>query len=544
MKKKFSSLLLFAFVVLVMPFVINAKSVIQTITEGTESNYSIDANYGWTFNTKNTTATASSYNLIKSGEDARNKKIMFKEDEDYSLRKYYYLNSETDCSSGKIFIQYNNVGLYQGKKVNLRVTLTKCTFGRDGQGGMTLKNYKYNNNWVRSEKPSVGFDTTSMQVLIDGLRSTDLKYEFLNENGEKINLKGYGTFRDLDFSQAFKMGAGVDKAFIYGTYSRVCTQVTDSQCSTWGENIQHLLPDKLTTESDYTQTVNSENTIQSLNYETFSGREYKYAWATILFSGGEFNLTYYLGEPDFLKSWWQNSTNNPNNKEYEGFGGGMFRFDPDSLVPFKVEDPVKSVNKSSVNIGEEFTYTTSHRVPYINKDGSGNKYTAYSFSDTLEPCLTTTKNDVIIMNDEALDVTNKFDIKVTESNGSYIVTADAKSDFIDDTANDDVFYGHEYEFIITARIKDNYDLTKYLNNDKSGYVIPNKASISVTDNSGISNKTTNIVNVIVPIPKEVVPAPDTGKYISMTITIVGSLILVGSVVIISLYLNNKKKKNN
>ena len=77
MKKKFSSLLLFAFVVLVMPFVINAKSVIQTITEGTESNYSIDANYGWTFNTKNTTATASSYNLIKSGEDARKKKIMF-----------------------------------------------------------------------------------------------------------------------------------------------------------------------------------------------------------------------------------------------------------------------------------------------------------------------------------------------------------------------------------------------------------------------------------------------------------------------------------
>ena len=518
MKKKFSSLLLFAFVILVIPFVINAKSVIQTITEGAESKYSIDANYGWTFNAKNTTATASNYNLIKSSQEAE-ANIRYKTDEDYTVNKYYMIKSLNDCSDGKIYIQYNNVGLYQGKKVNLKITVNTCT--QNTSDGMGLAHGKY---------PSIGFGGKSMSVYIDGLRSVDLKYEFLNDKGEKIDLKGYGTFRDLDFSQAFKMGTGIDKAFIYGTYSKVCTQVENNQCTTWSENIQHLLPDKITSETDYTTTVNSENTIQAKNYEAINGanyRDYKYAWATVLFSGGTFNLTYYLGQPEFIT-----------NKK---FGGGMFGFDPDSLVPFKVEDPVKSVDKSSVNINEEFTYTTSHRVPYINKDGSGNKYTAYSFSDTLEPCLTTTKNDVIVMNDEALDVTNKFDIKVTESNGSYVVTADAKSDFINDTANDDAFYGHEYEFIITAKIKDNYDLAKYLNNDKSGYIIPNKAGISVTDNSGIYNKTTNIVNVVVPIPKEVVPAPDTGKYISMTITIIGSLILVGSVVILSLYLNNKKK---
>lgn len=510
--KRIYSLFITAFIMVLTPFIVSAKSVIQTINETEEANYAIDTNYGWTFNAKNATANPSDYHLIKSKQDAQSKAIKVKDDEDYTVNRYYYIDNEADCSSGKVYILYNNIGMYQGKKVNLKITLNKCSFPKETglPDGVS--------------KRSVGFGGKSMDVFIDGIRSVDLKYEFLNQSGEKINIKGYGTFRDLDYSQAFKMGTGIDKAYVYGgEYSRVCTATNDNHdaCTTWGA-YQHIFPDSITNDSDYTTRKTAENVVQSSNLETFSGIEYKYAWATILFSGGEFNLTYYVGQPEFNNS---------------RFGGGMFKFDPDSLVPFKVEDPVKSVDKTSVNRGEEFTYTSSHRVPYITKDGTGNKYSAYSFKDVLEPCLTTTKSDVVIMDDEALDVTNNFDITLnTDSNGSITVSAVAKSDFI----AGDSFYGHEYQFMIKTTVKDNYDLSKYINSDKSGYIIPNKASISVTDKSGVSNKETNKVDVVVPIPKEVVKTPDTGKYISTLLITLGSVLLVAAIITLSILLNKKK----
>ena len=399
--------------------------------------------------------------------------------------------------------------------------------------------YEYNGNTYTPTKPDIIFENKAVQMDLDGLRSVDFKYEFLDDNNNKIDIKGYGTFYDLDFSQAFKMENGIDKAYIYENYSRICTSLSGNTCATWTDtSAQHLYKDKLTSDSDYTQYVTVENVIQSSNNPTTGN--YRYAWATVLFSGESFNITYYLGEPDFLASWWNNPTNNPTGKAYEGFGNGMFGFVPDSLVPFAVEDPVKSVNKTSITRNEEFTYTTSHRVPYINKDGSNNNYTAYSFNDILEPCLTVKDvSKIVVKNDEGTDVTENFNIKMTESNGSVVVDAIAKADFL----SSDNFYGHEYEFIINTEVKANYDLSKYLNSDSSAYVIPNKASISVTDNSGVYPKTTNEVKVNIPIPKEVVSAPDTAEFVSSTLIFGGSVIIILAIGIIVIYKKKVLNKN-
>ena len=73
--KKIKLLFIIMLFTLVIP-VIHAKSVIEVITEGNESNYKINGNYGWTFNLTNTKVTASNYNLVTNSSDAINKGIV------------------------------------------------------------------------------------------------------------------------------------------------------------------------------------------------------------------------------------------------------------------------------------------------------------------------------------------------------------------------------------------------------------------------------------------------------------------------------------
>lgn len=488
--------LLIAFAILIMPIFVKAKSVITVIEQGKESDYKITNNYGWTFNFKNTTTTPSTYHIINTKEEAQQHNITIASEEGYyDGSKNYYIESNSDCSPDKINILYKNVGMYQGKTVNLKISVRSC----DKYDGI---NYT----------PNIGFSTVAMQVVINGLYSVDLDYEFINDAGEPIDIKGYGTFTDLDVTQAFKMGNGIDKAFIYEKYT-----------TTAGELKNHLFKDKLIKKggsiNNPQDIQNVENAIQSsieeVTEETIE--KYKYAWSTVLFSGGKFNLTYYLGSER-----------------------GMYVFTPDSLVPFAIEDPVKSVNKETISKNEEYVYTTSHRVPYINLDGSNSSYTAYSFNDVLEPCLNVKDvSKVVIKNDEGTDVTKNFDIKLSENNGSVVVDAVSKSDFL----TKDEFYGHEYEFIITAYVKDNYDLSKYLSSDKTKYVIPNQAKISITDNAGVSvNKDTNQVFVYIPIPKEVVPTPNTGKYTSIALIVGGILIIAIAIITLVIYKKKSIKK--
>lgn len=504
--KKLKYFIIVVLTLLIMPVFARAESVITVINQGSESDYKITDNYGWTFNFKNTKFEWAKTNyLIETIDQARTAGITIARDasnaEDsgyYKRSKNYAIKNKNECSNGNIWMLYKNVGMYQGKTVNLKVTVKSCD--------------PYTVNYT----PNIGFSLENMQFIMNGLHSVNLEYNFIDDEGTPIDIKGYGTFTDLDNTQAFQMGTGIDKAYIYETY-KTCDN--ESECT-----VKHLyanrlvkkgvqFPDELTQDNIGTYTTNTENAVQSSKRETSSPD--KFAWTTVLFSGGKFNLSYYTGAER-----------------------GMYVFSPNSLVPFAIEDPVKNVNKEVVSKAEEYTYTVSHRVPYITLDGSNNSYTAYSFNDVLEPCLgVTDASKIVIKNDEGTDVTQHFDIKLNNSNGSVVVDATAKSDFL---ANNE-FYGHEYEFMINTYVKDNYDLSKYLNNDKTKYIIPNQAKVSVTDNGGTAvNKDTNTVNVYITIPKEIVSAPNTGKYTSIALIAGGVLIIAIAIITLITY----KKKSN
>ena len=527
-------LVLFIFFIAVMS-IVNAKSVIQVINQGQEGIYKVDTNYGFTFNMKNASTTTSNYHLISSSNEALDRRIFYDSEVDYSKIGYFYLDNENDCSSKNIYIMYNNVGLYHGNVVNLKITLNNCVFGYsnpdDSNRELILKSYTYNGEKIQTERPSIGFDKTSVQVLLNGLRSATLKYEFIDSNGKKINIKGYGTLKDLDYSQALKIESGIDKAYIYEDYNSVCTNLTNSGCIAY-ESLKHLKANTLTTETDYTKTRILENAIQSSNYETYSDSNYKYAWTTILFSGSEFELTYYLGEPDFLKSWWYNSS------DYEGFGGGMYRFEPDSLIPFSIEEPIKSASKIIVEKNEEFTYKITHRVPYINKDGTNNLYNKYNIIDNFEKCFTIENKDITIKNDEDIDVTSNFDISISKEDSFNKINISAKSDFL----NSNEFYGHEYIFLINTKVNEIEDLSKYKSKNSEEYIISNSALLDISDNNGSYTKKTNNVNITVPIKKQIIKVDDRNKYVSIVFVIIGISLIVCAILVAVLYKARNKYK--
>lgn len=492
--------------------IVQAKSVIQVINQGQEANYKVDTNYGFTFNMNNVSTTSSNYHLILSDRDIIDKKIYYDNNIDYSKWNYYYLDNESDCKDKKIYIMYNNIGMYKGNAVNLKITLNNCVFGYSNPGDSNkefiLKSYLYNGNKIRALKPSIGFDKESMKITLNGLRFATLKYEFIDDNGKKINIKGYGTLSDLDQGKAFKINSGIDKAYIYENY----------------DSSRHLMANTLTTETDFTKTRILENAVQSSNYETYSDSNYKYAWSTLLFSGSEFELTYYLGKIDYLRSWWDNPL------DYEGFGSGTFEFITPSLIPFSIEDPVNSSNKIVVEKNEYFTYKITHRVPYINKDNI-NIYSKYNIIDNLEECFEITKEDITIKNDENKDVTSNFDINIVKEDGLKKVYISAKKDFL----NDPNFYGHEYVFMINTKVNDSEILSKYKNKSANEYIISNIAILNIDSNNNTYTKKTNNVNITIPIKKQIVSVDNTSKYISVIFVIIGISLIFCAVLIAFLY---------
>lgn len=526
LKFLFFSILLILF----MPFIICAENSIQVIEENDINNYIIDSDYGFTFNLKNTNVNTSNYHLIMSEEDIINQKIFYDKNIDYNNNKFFYLDNESDCSSKKIFVMYNNVGLYKGKKVNLKITVNNCTFGYknplDSNKSLYLNSYYYNKKKYRAEKPSIGFDLKNMQVILNGLRSIDLKYEFLNDNGDEINIKGYGTFKNLNFGQALKLGSGIDKAYLVN-YNNICTNITDFTCNKW-ENSTFLYVNKLVTESNYTKYRDLKNTIQAANYNSLD--DYKYAWVTLLFSGKEFNLTYYVGKADYLESWWDNK------KDYDGFGSGSFKIDNSSLLLIAIQNPSGSSNKTYIEKNEEYTYKISHRVPITHKD---NKYISYTIEDDFIDCFSINEKSIKVVNDNNIDVTNNFNIYISKNNNINKVNIDAKAEFL----NNNDFYGHEYQYLITIKIKDTSNLKKYLSKNKDEYIIPNSAMVLVKNNYSTESKKTNRIDVAVKLKKELTSVKNTGSNLSYVFTIIGVTLLICAFLIAVLYQKRNKNMN-
>ncbi|MBQ9011163.1 MAG: isopeptide-forming domain-containing fimbrial protein [Bacilli bacterium] len=128
--------------------------------------------------------------------------------------------------------------------------------------------------------------------------------------------------------------------------------------------------------------------------------------------------------------------------------------------------PVKTVDKTTINNTEEFTYTITHNVPAI--DDSNFYYTKYEVSDQIDPALKI--GEIKVFTSDGTEVTPNF--VVTKSQNKVTIVPEELSPS---------FYNKTYLYKITVNKKENYDLTNYKEGDK--YVIPNKATTYVNNTS-------------------------------------------------------------
>ncbi|MBR2707984.1 MAG: isopeptide-forming domain-containing fimbrial protein [Bacilli bacterium] len=152
-----------------------------------------------------------------------------------------------------------------------------------------------------------------------------------------------------------------------------------------------------------------------------------------------------------------------------------------AVVPADPTAPTKAVNKSSVQLGEEYTYTITQKVPLMI---SNYYYKSFVIEDTLENVLSVNANNVSITNESSTNVTSKFNVTVSGQKISISPKNIADADF----------YGHTYNIKIKTNVKTGSDLTKYKQGDE--YIIPNYATSKIADHENtMHEQKTKIVNV-------------------------------------------------
>lgn len=159
---------------------------------------------------------------------------------------------------------------------------------------------------------------------------------------------------------------------------------------------------------------------------------------------------------------------------------------PNDKVPTvvkQVQDKNGNYGESAkYNIGDEYKYRVTYTVPK-----NGTELTNVEFSDDLEDVLDL--KEVKITDDKGNDITKSDgDLKIDNEKESF--TWQPTKDYMLKMPD------HSYVVEITAKIKPNVDLTKYLDKASEQYLIPNIAKGKYNNKETPSNK----VDIITPPP--------------------------------------------
>ncbi|MBQ9011673.1 MAG: isopeptide-forming domain-containing fimbrial protein [Bacilli bacterium] len=370
---------------------------------------------------------------------------------------------------------YKNVGVYNNKIIDVRATVIDFLLDTDSS------------TYTAGYKAAITHNKTVIGNSIVGVRWVKIRYDFLDQNGNAVKVKGHTTYWDVDNAQG------------------IVIEDNNKGIYTTNDNILKM------------SSVSSKPYIFHNGTENAATTDTKYAF-TEIFEGTSITRTFQYGNPTNLTSWCV---------------GGML-LSPKAVVPTDLNGPVKSVDKTKVGLGEEFTYTIEQEIPQkIQK----NYYNSFSITDTLEPCLNVSENDISIKNEKETNVTDKFNISVSGQK----ITITYKN------LNSAEFYGHTYKIYIKTSLKKDYDLSKYKKDDV--YVVPNHATVSKDGNS----KDTNEVTVVYEKEKtpgqtpkqdepQIVYVPSTSAFVPLYMAAFGVVIIVAGLGI--LFYINKQKKNN
>lgn len=123
--------------------------------------------------------------------------------EEYSkYAKYGRVVLAENGAKGNYKARYNNVGTYNGTKVDVVLTLT------DFNGCKLRKN---------TSKCGIWFEQTTIAVYSLGVKRINIKYEFFEAGTDTpIEIKGYSTYWDIDANQGIHFIKGTTGIYAYG----------------------------------------------------------------------------------------------------------------------------------------------------------------------------------------------------------------------------------------------------------------------------------------------------------------------------------------
>lgn len=270
----------------------------------------------------------------------------------------------SDSQKGKIGAWYRNVGTYQGKIIDLKMTIADWGERRtthsiiDGQ-----PNY-----------PTIKIGTTSIIVgpQTNSFKDMRVTYEFYEHNtNNRIYVEGHANLYDVDYYENATLS---DSNIVRGYVSENTNLVTEGAKVGCPKNIT-------------------------------SGNGDRKNWCTVFVEGTSIDLIYNrdADELDYTTRY----------RTFYNFG-----FNGNSVSPFNTPDLLKSTSKTVIGPDETYNYSFDFNVPY---QPAGEKYTSFKINDTLDNSLEVVSGSLNVTNDEGANVTNYF----TLSQSGQTVTVDA-----------------------------------------------------------------------------------------------------------------------
>lgn len=344
-------------------------------------------------------------------------------------------------------VKATHVGIYEGKELDLRITITEFSPPADGN--------HYGNIML-------SLDNISLNT--QDYRNVSFDYEYFEHNTDTpVSVSGFMTVNDLDWNQVFTMSEetsnSVKNIYVSSDTNKISFKNNNGKYTFYDTSGVNVSPDDL----DYTFTFTYENS-----------SKLSLSWGNLVRNGVETKDL----RPDVISG------------DYFGYI---------AKKPLKSEFPAPI--KGNTDSDEEFV-----EINELNDRYEAMSYTIEQFvpdeyeefyseslviQDKIKDVFEIEK--ITIVNEEDNNSDNYFEI-TTDENGTSI---NAKESAL----NDPDFYGHTYSFTFHVKIKENADLSAFADGDIVS--IDNKAVV-IAD--GVKKETNETETIIKFTPE--IPAPD------------------------------------
>ncbi len=351
----------------------------------------------------------------------------------YYTEDFYPIRLTSADQKGNVGVWYKNVGTYQGKVVNMKVTVA----GWDAlRKNATLK--PYGSSTTKTSIPTVVFSKYNLGVWqpTNYIKNLKIKVDFYDEDNNTLKISGHLTFRDMDATEKLTLH---NSEKVYLTSNSILKSSTN-----------------YITGDGSTAVTNSDS----------------FAWSEVLLNDvSSFTYNYSRYNYDAKTDW--------STKAHTTRSFFYWAMEPQTITSFKTPTPTITGQTSAVPGFNDDVWDVSFFVPM--QPSSTYYYNKFVLTDSLPK--TFSYKSAKITDDTGADVTAKFTISCDSNNVLTATLGDYKSD--------DSFYNKTYHLIINGAFKD-MDYKEHVGSDGS-ITFTNKASL--TTNNGGSDTTSSTGDV-------------------------------------------------